>query len=119
MTNISTGKKINNNKNNSISSNTTFDLITKKRLNHYRNKSIRFSSLILIKLCLTIVFHSHNKSMNKEILIDKKEEKKRKRVAINQLRNAEDNAGAKREKKRRKKKAPREEDRIIRKILHT
>jgi hypothetical protein len=40
--------------------------------------------------------------MNKEILIDKKEEKK-KRVAINQLRNAEDNAGAKREKKIRKK----------------
>jgi hypothetical protein len=36
---------------------------------------------------------------NEEILIDKKK-KKRERVAINQLRNAEDNAGAKRAKKK-------------------
>jgi hypothetical protein len=48
--------------------------------------------------------------MNKEILIDKK----KKRVAINQLRNAEDKAGAKREKK-----APGEEERTIRKIVYT
>lgn len=53
--------------------------------------------------------------MNKEILIDKKEEKK-KRVAINQLRNAEDKAGA---KARKEKEAPREEERTIRKILYT
>jgi hypothetical protein len=32
--------------------------------------------MILVKFRLTIVFHSHNKSMNKEILIDKKEKKK-------------------------------------------
>jgi len=38
--------------------------------------------MILIKLCLTIVFHSHNKSMNKEILIDKKEKKKKKELLL-------------------------------------